>query len=185
MEIYQERQTGLASGATEIMDAAAVKSWAAIDTDLDDTVITSIIVAAREMVENFISKDLVSKNRELFVDELEYDGETYIISLPYNAKTGTIVVTSGTTTLTLNTNYEIIGIGGRYIKFTGNHKNVKVVYESDPIASASEVELAKSAVKVLIEQVYDNRANLEGDSDIVVMDGNTKKMLAPLKSIYM
>lgn len=184
MEIYLSKQIGLAAGAVELVSVADAKSWAAIDTILDDAIISSLIVSAREMVESFISKDLVSKERKLYIDSPEYDGENYLIAVPYTAKENTVVITSGASTLVENTDYEFIGIGGDYIKLSRLFTDITIAYESNPIASPSEVDLANAAVKVLIEQIYDNRANLEGDSDIMIMDHNVKKMLMPIKMIY-
>jgi uncharacterized phiE125 gp8 family phage protein len=39
--------------ASEPLTAATVKNWLKVDTDADDTLITSLIVAAREAVENY------------------------------------------------------------------------------------------------------------------------------------
>jgi hypothetical protein len=179
MEIYEDDAIGLAAGAIEIITPADVKAWSLIETDLDDDIILSIIVSAREMIEHFISKDLISKERVFFADELDYDGEKYTATLDRYAKPNTIVATSN------GTDYELIGLSGSYIKFYNYASNVTINYESKPIASSSEIQLAKSAVKVLIEQIYDNRGNLEGDEDIVIRDMNVKKILAPLRTIYL
>ena len=183
MEIYESKQTGLASGASEPITVADVKGWSLIETTADDTVIEAIIVSAREMVENFLSKDIVSKDRILFVDEPE-DSENTII-LPYGAKDGTITVNVDGEDLTLGDDYTIVGIGNKYIRLNSYGTNITINYESDTISSPSELELAKSATKVLIEQVYDNRANLEGDSDIIMLDRNVKMMLNPLRTMYL
>ena len=185
MEYYEEKQTGLADGATEVVTVEEAKAWGVIETSLDDAVITSIIISAREMVESFISKDIVSKNRVVFVDYPQLDDDVYVIELGYPAKSDTVTVTSGTTTLTEGTHYDLVGIDGRIVKFYSLHKDLKVEYESDPVTSPSELSLAKDATKVLVEQIYDNRGNLEGDSDIQVMDSNVKCMLMPIKAIYM
>jgi uncharacterized phiE125 gp8 family phage protein len=184
MEIYLPKQIGLADGATELVSVEDAKAWAAIDTVLDDTVVGSIIVAAREMVETFISKDVISKQRVLYIDRPEYDGEKYMVFLPYTAKESSVVVTAGTTTLTVDTDYEFVGIEGDYIQFSTLFTDITISYNSDPIVSPSELSLANAAVKVLIEQIYDNRANLEGDSDILILDENVKQMLIPIKMIY-
>lgn len=183
MEIYESKQTGLATGAMEVITVDDVKAWSVVETSLDDAVITAIIVSAREMVENFLSKDMVSKNRILFVDEPE-DSENTVI-LPYNAKDGTIAVNVNGTDLTEGDDYCIVGIGNKYIRLTTYGTNITVTYESDPISSPSELELAKSATKVLIEQIYDNRANLEGDEDIMILDRNVKIMLNPIRTMYL
>jgi hypothetical protein len=185
MEIYEDDAIGLAAGAIEIITPADVKAWSLIETDLDDDIILSIIVSAREMIEHFISKDLISKERVFFADELDYDGEKYTATLDRYAKPNTIVATSNGVALVNGTDYELIGLSGSYIKFYNYASNVTINYESKPIASSSEIQLAKSAVKVLIEQIYDNRGNLEGDEDIVIRDMNVKKILAPLRTIYL
>lgn len=185
MEFNENEQVGLAPLATEIVTVADAKSWAVIETDLDDAVLTSLIVTARQMIESYTSKDMVSKDRISFVGELEFDDTNYFAELEYPAKSSTVVVEVDGETLTVVDDYELVGINGRYIKFQTNHKDVTITYESKPLTSPSEIELAKSATKMLIEQIYDNRGNLEGDSDIMIMDNNVKKLLTPLKYIYM
>lgn len=184
MKVYESKQTGLATGVAELISIEDVKEWAAIDTDLDDAVIASIISSAREMVESFISKDLISKNRLLFTSEMD-DKVNHIVVLPYNAKDGTITVKAEGNLLVEGSDYEVVGIGGKYIKFNTLLENILVEYESQPINSASELDLANSATKVLIEQIYNNRANLEGGEDIDVFDTRIKKMLSPVRTIYL
>ncbi|NQY00849.1 MAG: phage head-tail connector protein [Flavobacteriaceae bacterium] len=183
MQIYESKLIGRAAGAIDPISVDDAKDWASIDTETDNDLLGKIISSATEMVESFLSKDIVSKDRQLFVDEPE-DSENTII-LPYNAKDGTVVVNVDGTELTEDEDYTILGIGNKYIRLSNYGKNITISYTSDPISNNSELELVVSATKCLIEQVYDNRANLEGDSEIMVMDMNVKRMLNPIRTIYL
>ncbi|MBL4881222.1 MAG: hypothetical protein JKX82_07845 [Oleispira sp.] len=185
MKIYEEVDLGLAAGATEPISVVDAKSWAIIDTNLDDSVIESIIVSARIMAETFLSRDIISKDRKVFVDYPVEDDGIYSVCLTYPAKTSTLVVVSDGDTLIADTDYKVIGIQNHIIEFSASYPDITITYESEPIVSLPEFNSAESAVKSLIEQIYDNRGNLEGDSDIRILDSNIKRMLMPLKRIYL
>lgn len=184
MKISQEEQSSLAAGAVELVTVEEAKEWSVIETDLDDSIVEALIVSAREIVEAFISKDMISKNRIQFEECPEYDGEKYMVILDYASVDGTVNIDADGTTLVEGTDFDFVGLGNRYIKLYSNQVNMTITYESKPIVSASEITLAKAATKVLVEQIYDNRANLEGDSDIVIMDDNVKSLLSPIRMMY-
>lgn len=183
MEIYESIQTGLASGATEPVLLADVKSWALIDTDADDTVIGAIIVTAREMVESFISRDLVSKDRIVFIDKPDEPDEDPIC-LPYDAKTGTLTIEADGVLLVEDDDYEFVGVSGRYINLFSSKIKIKISFESNPITSPSELTLAEDATKVLIEQIYNNRGTVESDIMPDVFNESVKTMLNPIRHMY-
>ncbi len=185
MEFNENEQIGLAPLATEIVTLDEVKDWALIDGTIDDPTITNIIVTARQMIENYISKDVVSKDRISFVGELEAEGDYYVAELEFPAKADTLVVEVNGITLVAGEDYSLVGINGRYIKFSVNYTDITITYESRILTSPSEVETAKSACKMLIEQIYNNRGILEGTGDIMIMDRNIKLVLTPLRFIYM
>ena len=53
---------------SEIVSSADLKLYARIDTSADDALITRMITQARIWCENYISRDIVSKNRSYFLD---------------------------------------------------------------------------------------------------------------------
>jgi len=54
---------------SEIVSVSEFKSFARISNTLDDTLIGSIIVQARIWCENYISRDIVAKNRTYYIPE--------------------------------------------------------------------------------------------------------------------
>lgn len=52
----------------EIVTLAEAKAFIRIDTTDDDTIITTIIEQARLVCENYISADIVSKNRTYYLE---------------------------------------------------------------------------------------------------------------------
>src|SRR5210317_44880 len=52
---------------SEIVTVSDVKDYARIDTDVDDTLIGNMITEARIWCENFISRDIVAKNRTYYL----------------------------------------------------------------------------------------------------------------------
>ena len=54
---------------TELITIDDVKLYAKIDTSVDDSLITNMISQARIWCENYISRDIISKNRTYYMDE--------------------------------------------------------------------------------------------------------------------
>lgn len=182
MEVFNSIVTSLVTADTEPISVSEAKTWALIDTSADDTVIGSIITSAREMVEAFISRDLVAKNRVVYIDNP--DATELTIKLPYPANTSEVTIVSDGVTLIEDDNYEFVGIDGRYIKFYNCLCDLTITYKSAPISDPSELNLAKNSTRVLIEQIYDARGNVESDVMPVVLNMNLRTMLTPLKSCY-
>lgn len=187
MKRNQLNTIGLAVGAVEPITVAQVKSWAAIDTTLDDVIIEGLIVTAREMCENFISRDIVSKNYSYFIPLVEADSYgDYMVELPRPTDASLITLISDDNgSMIQGEGWEMYGVDGRVIKFiTPPQGEVTISFKSQAILSANHKTLVESAIKSLVEELYDNRANLEGDEDIVVMSRNIKTTLKPAKYIY-
>ena len=56
---------------SEIVNTADLKLFARIDTTADDAIIARMITQARIWCENYISRDIVAKNRSYYLDETE------------------------------------------------------------------------------------------------------------------
>lgn len=171
----------MVAGQVEPVTVAEAKSWSAIDTSLDDTILDGIITSARILCENYMANDTVPQTYEYYQPSpvLEDDGY-YYVELPRNADTITSIEDKdGAFALA---DYEFVGVEQRVIKLVnGYNEFVKVVFNSVALASAEDLKLAKVGIRMVAEQIYDNRANLEGDEDIQVIDSNAKRTLYPLK----
>ena len=54
---------------SELLTTQNVKDYVRIDTSDDDSIISAMITQARIWCENFISRDIVAKNRTYYLDE--------------------------------------------------------------------------------------------------------------------
>ena len=90
---------------SEPVSVSEAKAYALIDTTADDTEIGYLITSARRMIESFLNKDILAKNRKLYIPFVT-DG---IMQL-YYAPVDTInSVTVGTTAYTSD-QYDVYGV---------------------------------------------------------------------------
>lgn len=131
----------------EILTTAEVKNYVRIDTDDDDPIINQMITQARIWCENYISRDIVAKNRTYYLDETNG-----LFDLPFAPIDSVIGVTSEGQSVT----YTEYGLDDLSIELNGGpSKNVKVTYTTTGLSDG----LVKQAMLQLISTYYDNRAD--------------------------
>lgn len=156
----------------EIITAAEVKSYVRIDTDEDDAIISNMITQARIWCENYISKDIVPKNRTLYVDKTEG-----LIPLMFYPIASVIEVTENNVSI----DYTELGIEEITIELTkGPAKNVKVNYTTAGLNDG----LIKQALLQMVSNYYDNRADFVIGSQINEIPTDVKSILTPYKAMF-
>lgn len=158
---------------SEIVTTAEVKLYARIDTDADDTLIGNMITQARIWCENFISRDIVAKNRTYYlpvtngVFDLPFSPVASISSVTVNGETAT---------------YEVLGLDNETIELDGGSaEKVLVTYVTTGLSD----ELLKQAIMQLATTYYDNRADyVRGDNDVTTIPSNVKSVLSSYKSMF-
>jgi hypothetical protein len=156
----------------EIVSIADVKDYARIDTEADNNIISQMIVQARIWCENFISKDIVSKNRTYYLPETNGT-----FDLPFAPVSEIQSITIGGTS---TTDYEILGVDNETIELDGGSaENVKITY----ITLGMNDALLKQAMLQLIATYYDNRAEFVKGS-ISEIPTNVKNILSGYKSMW-
>ena len=161
-----------ATTGNEIVTIADVKDYARIDTEADNTIISQMIVQARIWCENFISKDIVAKNRTYYLPETNGT-----FDLPFAPVSSIESITIGGTA---STDYEILGVDNETIELDGGSaENVKVTY----ITTGMNDGLLKQALLQLIATYYDNRAEFVSGS-ISEIPTNVKNILSGYKSMW-
>lgn len=162
---------------SEIVTTSDLKSYARIDTSADDTIIGRMIVQARIWCENYISRDIVAKNRTYYLDKTE----TGVFDIPF-APVSSIssVHIEGTAT----TNYTMLGLNNETMELDGGAADkVKVVY----ITSGLSDDLLKQAILQLAATYYDNRSDIhEKKSDIGSVETpiSVKNILSSYRSMF-
>ena len=163
-----------ATTGNEILTAQNVKDYARIDTSADDNLITAMISQARIWCENYISRDIVPKNRTYYLDQTNG-----LFDLPFGPIASVSEVTiNGTAT----TDYEIIGLDNETIELDGGSaERVKITY----ITSGINDSLVKQAMLQLISTYYDNRADFTIEqNNVAEVPTTTRKILTSYITMF-
>ena len=160
----------------EILTGQDVKDYVRIDTASDDNIITAMITQARIWCENYISRDIVAKNRTYYLPTTNG-----VFDLPFGPVTSVATVNvNGTDT----TAFEILGLDNETIELDGGSaEHVKVTYITEGLNDS----LIKQAMLQLISTYYDNRADFESGSSKGVSEipTNTKLILTSYKTMFL
>ncbi len=158
---------------SELLTTQNVKDYVRIDTTADDTLISEMITQARIWSENYISRDIVAKNRSYYLDETNG-----IFDLPFGPIASISQITiKGTAT----TDFEILGLDNETIELDqGPAERVLITYVTTGINNS----LIKQAMLQLISTYYDNRADFVTGANLNEIPTNTKKILTSFKSMF-
>ena len=157
----------------EIITIQDVKDYARIDTSADDTLITLMIETARVWCENYISRDIVPKNRTYYVDTTE----TGLIDIPFSpvASISSVTINDETATFT------ILGLNNESIELDGGAaEKVKITYITEGINNA----LMKQAMLQTISTYYDNRSDFVQGANVHLIPTDAKTILTSYKSMF-
>jgi uncharacterized phage protein (predicted DNA packaging) len=163
-----------ATTGNEILTAQNVKDYVRIDTSADDNLISSMITQARIWCENYISRDIVPKNRTYYLDKTNG-----LFDLPFSP---TASISEITIDGTVTTDYEILGLDNETIELDGGSaEKVKVTY----ITSGINDSLVKQAMLQLISTYYDNRADfITEQNNVSEIPTSTKQILTSYKTMF-
>ena len=149
----------------EIITAQDVKDYVRIDTNEDDALIGQMITQARIWCENYISRDIVPKNRTYYLPTTNG-----LFDLPFAPIASVVsVLINGAAA-----QYTEYGLDDLSIELDGGPAdNVKVTYTTTGLNDG----LVKQALLQLVSTYYDNRA------DFSVSNGNLDKVPTDVKNI--
>lgn len=157
----------------EILSVQEAKDYVRIDTSADDALISGMISQARIWCENYISRDIVSKNRTYYIDTTANG----LFDLPFGPITSVEEITiDGTAT----TAYEILGLDNETIELDqGSAERVKITY----ITAGLNDSLLKQAMLQLISTYYDNRAEFV-EGSVSEIPTNVRVILSSYKTMF-
>ena len=160
---------------SEIITTTEVKNYVRIDTTADDALIATMITQARIWAENFISRDIVSKNRTYYIDRTD----TGLFDLPFSPVASISEITINNI---ITTNYEILGLDNETIELDqGSADRVKITY----ITSGLNDSLLKQALLQLVSTYYDNRADFIASQSVSEIPSNVKVVLSSYKTMFL
>ena len=158
----------------EIITVADVKNYVRIDTTADDALISQMISQARLWCENYISRDIVAKNRTYYIDITD----SGLFDLPFGPVSSISLITiDGKAT----TSYEILGLDNETIELDqGSAERVKITY----ITTGLNDSLLKQAMLQLISTYYDNRADFVEGKTANEIPTNVRTILSSYKTMF-
>ncbi len=158
---------------SEIVSAADLKLYAKIDTSSDDTLIAKQITQARIWCENYISRDIVAKNRSYYLDETNG-----IFDLPFGPVASISSIHADGVALT-HTN---IGLDKETIELdNGYAQKVTVVY----VTSGLDDSLLQQAILQLASTFYENRGDFITGSITSDIPTDTRDILNSYKAMFL
>jgi len=156
----------------ELITVQEAKDYIRVDTSADDNIISAMIVQSRIWAENFISKDIVPKNRTYY---LRYVDDRFDLPFAPVDSVSTITI-DGTAT----TDYELYGVDDSIVALNSlPSKEIKVTY----ITSGINNNLIKQAMLQLVSTFYDNRSDLK-ESNFIEIPTNVKSILQGFKTMF-
>ena len=156
---------------SEIVTTQNVKDYVRIDTSADDSIIALMIEQARIWCENYISRDIVAKNRTYDVDKTNG-----IFDLPFSPVSSISAVTVEGEAA----EYTVLGLDNETIELDGGSaEQVKVTYATTGLSDG----LLKQAILQLVSTYYDNRSDFVSGS-ITEIPTNVKSILSSYKSMF-
>lgn len=156
----------------EIITLADVKNYVRIDSDDDNAIITNMIAQARLWCENYISRDIVPKNRTYYMDST-----SGLFDLPF-APVATIESLTVEGEAATYTEY---GLDDLSIELDGGPSlNVKVTYTTAGLSDG----LVKQALLQMVSNYYDNRADFEIGKAVNEIPTNVKSILSGYKTMF-
>ena len=164
-----------ATTGNEILTAQNVKDYVRVDTSADDNLITSMITQARIWCENYISRDIIAKNRTYYLDTTNG-----LFDLPFGPVASVSEITLNGT---ITTDYEILGLDNETIELDGGSaERVKITY----ITLGINDSLVKQAMLQLISTYYDNRADFTTEqNDVGEIPTSTRNILNSYKVMFL
>mgnify|MGYP000209279908 FL=1 len=156
----------------EILTASDVKNYVRIDTSADDSLITRMITQAREWCENYISRDIVTKNRTYYLSQTDA-----LIDIPFGPIASISTVTAEGNTAA----YTVKGLDNERIELDGGSaKDVKITY----VTAGLSDDLIKNAMLQFISTLYDNRSDYKTGNIVQDVPTETKALLTSYKTMF-
>lgn len=158
---------------SEILTTSEAKDFIRVDTSADDTIIGQMITQARIWCENYISRDIVAKNRTLYLASVN---DRFV--LPFSPVSS---ISSVTVEGTATTDYETYGLDDTIIALNMlPSKEVKVTY----ITSGQDDSLLKQAISQLVATYYDNRNDFVLGTIVNEVPTSVKNILSSYKNMF-
>jgi len=169
---YQPQVKINSTTGSEIVTTANAKDFIRVDTTADDAIIGRMITEARIWCENYISKDIVAKNRTVY---LPFVHDRFSLPFAPVASISTVTVDGSDAT------YKTRGLENEIIELDQMpSKEVKVTY----VTAGLDDSLLQQALLQLVATYYDNRADFKEGDRFQETPTSVKHILSSYKNVF-
>jgi hypothetical protein len=131
-----------------------------------------MITQARIFCENYISRDIVAKNRTYYLSQTEA-----IIDIPF----GPVASISSVTSEGNAADYTVKGLDNERIELDGGSaKDVKITY----VTAGLSDDLIKNAMLQFVSTLYDNRSDYKTGTIVQDVPTETRALLNSYKTMF-
>lgn len=168
---------------SEIVTLQQVKDYVRIETTADDTLLATIISTAHAWCENYLSRDIIAKNRTVYYRVVDHNtsyfntGEANPIRLPFAPVASIVTVTVQDSAAAFTPK----GVGNdELVLDQAPARDVKINYITEGQTGAE----IKTAIFILCSTLYDNRADFIIGATASQLPMNIRTILNPFKEVY-
>ena len=155
-----------------IISRTEAKNYIRIDTIADDTLIDLMIEAAHTAAENYMSRDIIAKERTYYLDE----STTGFIDVPF----GPVASVDAVTVKGLSVSFSVYGLGDPMVEIEPLGTNIKIDFTTEGMSDG----LLKQALLMMVSTYYDNRTDFVTGMTVNEVPSASAKLLDGIKAVF-
>jgi hypothetical protein len=157
---------------TPIISRTEAKNYIRIDTTADDELIDMMIEAAHTAAENYMSRDIIAKERTYYLDE----STTGFIDVPF----GPVESVDDVTVKGISVSFSVYGLGDPMVEIEPLGTNIRIIF----VTSGMSDGLLKQALLMMVSTYYDNRTDFVTGMTVNEVPSASAKLLDGIKSVF-
>jgi hypothetical protein len=155
-----------------IISRADAKNYIRIDTTADDLLIDLMIEAAHTAAENYMSRDIIAKERTYYIDE----STTGFIDVPF----GPVASVDAVTVKDVAVSFSVFGLGDPMVEIEPAAVNIKIDFTTEGMSDG----LLKQALLMMVSTYYDNRTDFVTGMTVNEVPSASAKLLDGIKAVF-
>lgn len=157
---------------TPIISQTDAKNYIRIDTTADDTLIDWMIEAAHTAAENYMSRDIIAKERTYYLDY----SDSGFIDVPF----GPVASVDAVTVKDIAVSFSVYGLGDPMVEIEPLGSNIKIDFTTEGMSDG----LLKQALLMMVSTYYDNRTDFVVGQSVNEVPSASAKLLDGIKSVF-
>jgi len=155
-----------------IISRTDAKNYIRIDTTADDLLIDLMIEAAHTAAENYMSRDIIAKERTYYLDE----STTGFIDVPF----GPVASVDAVTVKGVSVSFSVFGLGDPMVEIEPLGTNIKIDFTTEGMSDG----LLKQALLMMVSTYYDNRTDFVTGMTVNEVPSASAKLLDGIKAVF-